>query len=110
MTQKTVSVPGKHVMVKWKRIFEGQCPSDNFFVYYKEVNSTQWKFRNVSKGANQYDLELECFRKYDVAVTAEKSQNSENVEAPRDASNHWRVLTGQGKKTKSIVLIGQKKR
>lgn len=97
MTQKIVSVPGKHVMVKWKRIFEGQCPSDNFFVYYKEVNSTQWKFRNVSKGANQYDLELECFKKYDVAVTAERSQNSENVEAPRDASNHWKVLTGQGK-------------
>ena len=108
MTQKTVSVPGKHVMVKWKGMFEGQCPSDNFFVYYKEVNSTHWKFRNVSKGADQYDLELECLREYDVAVTAGWSQNSENAEAPRDASNHCKVLTGQGKKRKSIgiLLIG----
>ena len=56
----------------------------------------------------KYDLELECLREYDVAVTAGWSQNSENAEAPRDASNHCKVLTGQGKKRKSIgiLLIG----
>ena len=113
MTQETVHVPGRHVMVRWMRTFEGQCPPVNYTVYYKEVNSKDWNFRvNVPKGVDQYDLELECFKAYDVAVNARLSENLINVteEAPRDAGNHWKVLTGQGKKIKSlgVLLIGQK--
>ena len=102
MKHQTVKVPGKHVNVKWKTTFEGACPADKYTVYYREVNLRQWKLRHVPKGIAQCDLQLECFKEYDVAVTATWTRN---VETPINDSTRWKVVTGQGKQTKLQVLF-----
>ncbi|KAJ7323431.1 hypothetical protein OS493_031628 [Desmophyllum pertusum] len=92
ITDQTNEVPGKFVTVKWKPRFEGACPADMYTVYYREVKIAEWKSRNVSKDVTQYDIELECFKEYEIAVTATWRRNGET---PLDNSMHWKVKTGR---------------
>ncbi len=95
VTDQISKVPGKFVTVTWKPLFEGACPADKYTVYYREVKSAGWKSRGVLKNVTQYDLELKCFKEYELAVTATWRRNGET---PINNSNHWKVKTGQGNK------------
>lgn len=94
VTDQINKVPGKLVTVTWNPLFEGVCPADKYTVYYREVKSARWKSRDVFKNVTQYDLELECFKEYELAVTATWRRNGET---PINKSTHWKVKTGQGK-------------
>lgn len=97
VTDHMDEVPGKFVTVTWNPLFEGACPSDKYTLYYKDVKSAAWKSHDVFKNVTQYDLELECFKEYELAVTATWKGNGET---PLNNSNRWRVKTGQGKTKK----------
>ena len=63
-----------------------------YTVYYREVkqgdNTGVWEVVNVSRFADHYNLELICFKKYEVAVAGWGSRTFKP----------WKVKTGQGKK------------
>ena len=63
-----------------------------FSVYYREVkpenNTGIWKAVNVSRFADHYNLELKCFKEYEVAFTGWGVKTLKP----------WKVKTGQGKK------------
>ena len=63
-----------------------------YSVYYREVksgnNAAIWKVVHVSRFADRYNLELECFKEYEVAVTGSGARTRKP----------WKVKTGQGKK------------
>jgi len=63
-----------------------------YTVYYREVKAGNtasiWKAVNVSRFADHYTLELECFKEYEVAVTRWGAKSF----------RPWKVKTGQGKK------------
>ena len=65
-----------------------------YTVYYREVkpenNTGIWKAVNVSRFADHYNLELKCFKEYEVAVTG--------AGWGARTFKPWRVRTGQGKK------------
>ena len=94
VTDQMNEVLGKFVTVTWNRLFEGACPADKYTIYYRDVKSARWKPREVFKNTTRYDLELECFKEYELAVTATWRRNGET---PRNISNHWKLKTGQGK-------------
>ena len=82
---------GRTVTVSWEQA--GSCSAvDMYTVYYREVkpgnNASIWKVVNVSRFADHYNLELECFKKYEVAVTGLGARTFKP----------WKVKTGQGKK------------
>ena len=63
-----------------------------YIVYYREVkpenNTGIWNLVYVSRFADHYNLELKCFKKYEVAATGWGAKTLKP----------WRVKTGQGKK------------
>ena len=63
-----------------------------YAAYYREVrpgnNTSMWKVVNVSRFADHYNLELKCFKEYEVAVTGWGARTL----------TPWRVKTGQGKR------------
>jgi len=63
-----------------------------YFVYYREVKPGNtpsiWKVVNVSRLADHYNLELDCFKEYEVAVTGWGARTFKP----------WKVKTGQGMK------------
>jgi len=58
-----------------------------------------WESRNVSRNVFQYDLELKCFKEYELAVTATWRRSTETL---LKNSNRWKVKTGKGT-AKSII-------
>ena len=62
-----------------------------YTLYYREVkpenNTGIWKVVNVSRFADHYNLELKCFKEYEVALTGWGDRKFKP----------WRVKTGQGK-------------
>ena len=81
---------GRTVTVRWEQA--GSCSSDMYSVYYREVkpgnHASIWKVVNVSRFADHYNLELECFKEYEVAVGGLGARKFK----PK------KVKTGQGKK------------
>ena len=79
---------GHTVTVRWER---GLCPADMYTVHYREVkpddNTGKWMEVFVPTFANHYNLELKCFKEYEVAVTGSGARTFKP----------WRVKTGQGK-------------
>ena len=61
-------------------------------IYYREVkpenNTGIWKVVKVSRFVDHYNLELKCFKEYEVAVTGWEARTFKP----------WKVKTGQGKK------------
>ena len=88
-TNQTKEVKGRTVTVRWEH---GSCSAVMYSVYYREVksgnNAAIWKVVNVSRFADHYNLELECFKEYEVAVTGWGARSLKP----------WKVKTGQGKK------------
>ena len=64
-----------------------------YVVYYREVlergSRGQWNTVNVSRGVTHYDLQLKCFKEYEITVT---SWNTDRA-LP---SKLWGVKTGVG--------------
>ena len=97
INQKT-EVKGRTVKVRLK---EGSCsPCDIYTVYYREVipgnNASRWKAVNASRFVNPYNLELQCFKQYEIAVARWKAA---------EKLKPWKVKTGQGKKEGKAVLF-----
>ncbi len=91
---QTKEIRGSTVKVTWKQEL---CSSHAvLYVYYREVlpgiNARRWEDVRVPQLANHYNLELKCFKQFEIAVTERKAL---------DKLNPWKVKTGQGKK-KSI--------
>ena len=85
--------------VTWKT---PACPVDikMYFIYYRKVIRTgsdgnRWNKVNVSSRETQYDLQLESFTEYEIAVTV-----SANEVLP---STLWRVRTEGGRQ---VILTG----
>ena len=81
---------GRTVTIRWE---QGSCQSvDIYTVHYREWkprnNASIWKVVNVSRFAGYYNLELECFKEYEVAVTGWGARTLKP----------WKVKTGQGNK------------
>ena len=89
-TNQTKEVKGRTVTVRWEQA--GSCSAVMYNVYYREVkpgnNTSMWKVVNVSRFADHYNLELECFKEYEVAVGGWGARTFKP----------WKVKTGQGKK------------
>ena len=83
-------------MIKWDPLFEGACPPDQYKVYYRDVNLVAWESHNLSGKVFQYDLELKCFKEYELAVTASWRRSTET---PLKNSRKWKVKTGKGTET-----------
>lgn len=78
------------------------CPVDikMYFIYYRKIIRTgidrnRWNKVNVSSRETQYDLQLESFKEYEIAVTV-----SANEVLP---STLWRVRTEGGRQ---VILTG----
>ena len=89
-TNQTKEVKGRTVTVSWE---QSSCSAVSMYsVYYREVksgnNTAIWKVVNVSRFADHYNLELECLKEYEVAVTGSGARSLKP----------WKVKTGQGKK------------
>ena len=90
-TNQTKEVKGRTVTVRWEQA--SSCSAVMYTqVYYREVkpgnNPIIWKVVFVSRFADHYNLELECFKEYEVAVSGWGTR----IFKP------WKVKTGQGKK------------
>ena len=90
MDQNT-EVKGGTVNVRWKK---GSCPANvALYVYYREVlpgnNASKWEKVNVPQAANNYVLELKCFKQYEIVVTGWKAT---------EKLRPWKVNTGKGEK------------
>ena len=86
-------VSGNIVKIMWEKA--SRCPANitvTYTVYYREVLRTgsrgKWNAVSVLKGATQYDLQLKCFKEYEIAVTNTKRA------LPR---KRWKVKTGVGR-------------
>ena len=83
---------GKEVKGRTLTIRQGSCSVDIYAVHYREWkpgnNAGIWKVVNVSQFADYYNLELECFKEYEVTVTGWGARTLKP----------WKVKTGQGKK------------
>ena len=79
---------GRTVTIRWE---QESCPAI-YTVYYREWkprnNASIWKAEYVWRLAGYYNLELECFKEYEVAVTGWGGRT------PKP----WKVKTGQGNK------------
>lgn len=84
-------VSGSTVEVTWE---QPSCPvamNVVYYIYYREVTRTGrsgWNTVNVSRGVTHYNLQLECFKEYEIAVTNRKTSLPSKL---------WKVKTGTGK-------------
>ena len=83
---------GSVVVVNWK-----PCTASLFTIYYREVFSetdkSQWNGVNVSGHEIQYDLYLNCHKKYDIAITAWNSTAETPLKTLNDHGKLWTVKT-----------------
>ena len=90
ITNQTKEVKGRTVTIRWEQL--GSCSVAIYTVHYKEWKpgnyGSIWKAVNVSRFADYYNLELECFKEYEVAVTGWGARTLKP----------WKVKTGQGNK------------
>ena len=88
IVNQTDEVSGSTDEVTWE---QSSCPFVMHVVYYREVTragGSGWSTVNASRGATHYNLQLECFKEYEIAVT------NRNTSLP---SKLWKVKTGTGK-------------
>ncbi len=94
MVNHSDEVSGSIVHVMWEK---ASCPAHvnvtAYAVYYREVLKTgsrgNWNTVNVSGGATRFDLQLQCFKEYEIAVT----NSNTNGALP---NKRWKVKTGVG--------------
>ena len=93
IVNQTDEVRGSTVQVMWEKV---SCPAHattKYVVYYREVLTTgsgeNWSGINVPRGATRYDLQLSCFKEYEIAVSTWNA----NKALPK---KRWRVRTGEG--------------
>ena len=87
-------VKGKTVTIAWR---EGPCSSSAVvLVHYKEVlpgnKASSWKTDIVLESESHYNLELKCFKRYQIAVGTGRTTGVKLIT--------WKVKTGRGKKTR----------
>jgi len=89
ITNQTKEVKGRTLTIRWE---QRSCPVNIYTVHYRQWkpgnNASIWKVVNVSRFVDYYNLELECFKEYEVAVTGWGARTLKP----------WKVKTGQGKK------------
>ena len=95
-----LKVSESNVNITWLPAFKGECHVHVFgyLIYYREVirevNTSQWNVVSLSQyNATNYNLQLQCYREYEITLTAQ----SANGETPVNQSKLWKVKTGGGK-------------
>lgn len=94
MVNHSDEVSGSIVHVMWEK---ASCPAHanatTYAVYYREELRTgsrgQWSTVNISGGATHHDLQLHCFKEYEIAVAYWDA----NGALP---NKRWKVKTGVG--------------
>jgi len=89
VTNQRKEVKGRTVTIRWE---QESCSVDSYTVHYRElkpgINTFFWKVVNVPRFADHYNLELECFKEYEVAVAGWGARTLKPS----------KVITGRGKK------------
>ena len=93
-----LKVSESNVNITWLPAFKGECHVFGYLIYYRkvirEVNTSKWNVVSLSQyKATNYNLQLHCYREYEITVTAQ----SANGETPVNQSKLWKVKTGGGK-------------
>ena len=94
-----LKVSERNVNITWLPAFKGECHVFGYLLIYyrkviREVNTSQWNVVSLSQyNATNYNLQLQCYREYEITVTAQ----SANGETPVNQSKLWKIKTEGGK-------------